>query len=721
MTAPDPRLGERVQTAWTQDAEQVPSAGPDTEMTLVDGATFAVSSRSGDIDGSGAHGLYMSDTRVLDHLVLTIDGHRVEALSAIANGPFSATFIGRTPAAAGRADSALSVIRRRHVGRGMREDLEIRNHSPTASTIRVDLAVGSDFASLFDVKSGHARDTQHVEHRSTPTGTEVSCPHSEMTISLDHAPAPIDNKGWVVELEAGGSWHLCTEVRLEIDQISIEPSYRCGDPVAEAIPVKRLRQWRDDAPRMAAGDPSMSRAVDQAIEDLGALRIFDPDHPRRVVVAAGAPWFMTLFGRDSILAAWMALIVDHDLARGVLHSLAELQGASVDPVTEEQPGRILHEVRFDAATARSLGGHNIYYGTIDATPLFVMLLAEYWRWTADRDLVDELLPNADRALDWIEEFGDSDGDGYVEYQRETPQGLENQGWKDSWDGIRHADGSIAEAPIALCEVQAYVYGAFVGRADLAEALGDHATASLRRKQATQLKDRFNADFWLDDLGTYAVGLDGQKQAIRSATSNAGHCLWTGIADVERSASVARSLLSPGLFSGWGLRTLHADNPGFNPLSYHCGSVWPHDTAIAVAGLARYGHAAEAAQLAAGLLDASTFTGGRLPELFAGFSRDDLPAPIPYPSSCSPQAWAAAAPLLVLRSLLDLDPNIPAHRVDVRQDPGPLLDQLRVNQVAIGSGRATIQVVDGSIEITGLDPDIAVATTARATRTTGDPL
>ncbi len=707
-------------TPWTQDAEQVTPAGPGTEVTLVDGSTFAVSARSGDIDGSGPHGLFMSDTRVLDRLVLTIDGARVESLSTIANGPFSATFVGRTPATAGRADSALSVIRRRHVGRGMREDLEIRNHGATTSTVRVRLQARSDFASLFDVKAGRIRDTQHVERRRTADGTELSCPHSAMTLSLGHCPAPNDNDGWLVDISGGGAWRLCTEIQLQIDQNTIEPSYRCGDPVADAIPVRRLHQWRNDAPRMTAGDPSMARAVDQAIEDLGALRIFDPDHPSRVVVAAGAPWFMTLFGRDSILAAWMALIVDHDLARGVLHSLAELQGATENPLTEEQPGRILHEVRFDASTARSLGGHNIYYGTIDATPLFVMLLAEYWRWTADRDLVDQLLPNADRALDWVDNYGDSDGDGYVEYQRSTPQGLENQGWKDSWDGIRHADGSIAEAPIALCEVQAYVYGALLGRAELADAFGDRAMAAQRRSEASALKHRFNADFWVDSLGTYAIGLDRDKQPIASATSNPGHCLWTGIADTEHSAAVAASLTGPGLFSGWGLRTLDTANGGYNPLSYHCGSVWPHDTAIAVAGLARYGHHEQAAQLAAGLLDASTFTAGRLPELFAGFGRDDLPAPVPYPSSCSPQAWAAAAPLLVLRSLLGLDPDIPAGRVHIRPDPGPELDGLRVEQVAVGARRATIEVADGSIRITGLNPGVTIHPTTPEPENDSEP-
>lgn len=694
-------------TPWTFNAASITSSGAGPLVTLVDGSTFVVSNRSGDIDTADTQGLYLSDTRMLDRLVVTIDGARVEPLSVIPNGPFSATFVGRTSPEVGTADSPLSVIRRRHVGHGIREDLEIRNHSAKPIHVLVEIDAGCDFASLFDVKRGTARHATGAPRQIIPDGSSFSSPDEGLHTELRFRPTPDDGARWAITVPSRGSWQLCTEISVKIGASSIDLNYRCGDPVAEAIPVQRLDQWRKMAPRIRATDPRIQRATNQAIEDLGALRIFDPDHPDRVVVAAGAPWFMTLFGRDSILTAWMALLVDHDLARGVLYSLAQLQGETENPTTEEQPGKILHEVRFDPATARSLGGHNIYYGTADATPLFVMLLAEYWRWTADRTVIEELLPHADRALEWIETYGDRDEDGYVEYLRATPSGLENQGWKDSWDGIRHGDGTIAETPIALCEVQAYVYGALVGRADLADALGDHVVSEQRRAQAASLKQRFNRDFWLEDAGTFAVGLDADKRQIASVTSNAGHCLWTGIADPALAARVATSLSAPELASGWGIRTLSSDNPGYNPLSYHCGSVWPHDTAIAVAGLSRYGHHKIATEIAEGLLDASAFTNGRLPELFAGFGADDLAAPIPYPSSCSPQAWAAAAPLLLIRSLLGLQPDATNRTVRMRRTPPSSLTGFTASGIPLAGDRISITVQHEETRLDGPHDDFTL--------------
>ena len=291
------------------------------------------------------------------------------------------------------------------------------------------------------------------------------------------------------------------------------PRYRCGQPVERATPAERLARWRSKVPQVQSDDDELKRALDRSAEDLGALRIFDPDYPERVVVAAGAPWFMTVFGRDSLITSWMALIVDPDLALGVLQTLARFQGKEIDPRTDEQPGRILHEMRFGEAASLSLGGGSIYYGTADATPLFVMLLGELRRWGLAPEAVDSLLPNAERALEWIDTFGDADGDGYVEYKRATDRGLANQGWKDSWDAIRYADGTVANAPIALCEVQAYVYSAYLARAHFAHEAGDEATYSRFRLKATRLKEAFNRDFWLDEQGWFAVGLDPDKRPI----------------------------------------------------------------------------------------------------------------------------------------------------------------------------------------------------------------
>lgn len=474
------------------------------------------------------------------------------------------------------------------------------------------------------------------------------------------------------------------------------------------MPSERLEQWRRQVPHVETSHPGLAGVIARSAEDLGALRIFDPDFPERVVVAAGAPWFMTVFGRDSLLSAWMALLVDPDLARGVLQTLARFQGKEVDPRHDEEPGRILHEMRFGDAASLSLGGGSIYYGSADATPLFVMLLGEMRRWGVAREMVDELLPNAARALEWVEQFGDADGDGYVEYKRATDRGLANQGWKDSWDGIRYGDGRVAEAPIALCEVQAYTYGAYLARAHFAFEVGDTATYDRFRAKATQLKVAFNRDFWLEDRGWFAVGLDADKRPIDSLTSNMGHCLWTGIVDEDKARHVAEKLVSPAMFSGWGLRTLSRECPGYNPISYHCGSVWPHDTAIVAAGLARYGYDGAAQQLIFGLLDAAQAQGGRLPELFSGLDRTELAVPVGYPTSCSPQAWAAASPLLCLRTLLRLDPWVPYGKTWLCPNLPDDIGYLKVDGIPLAGSRVTIEVgseIPGGVSVSGLPHEI----------------
>jgi glycogen debranching enzyme len=431
-----------------------------------------------------------------------------------------------------------------------------------------------------------------------------------------------------------------------------------------------------------------------------------------VVVAAGAPWFMTVFGRDSLITSWMALLVDPDLALGVLQTLARFQGSDVDPRSEEQPGRILHEMRFGEAPSLSLGGGNIYYGTADATPLFVMLLGELRRWGLAREVVDELLPNAERALQWIEEFGDADGDGYVEYQRATDRGLSNQGWKDSWDGVRYADGRVAQAPIALCEVQAYVYGAYLARAHFANEMEDIDTYEHYREKAKALKRAFNRDFWLEERGWYAIGLDADKRPIESLTSNMGHCLWSGIIDDDKARIVADKLLSPEMFSGWGVRTLASSMPGYNPISYHCGSVWPHDTAIVAAGLARYGLMEHSERLYTGLIDAGVALGGRLPELFSGLDRDEFARPVGYPTSCSPQAWSAASPLLCLRTILRLDPWVPYGKTWLAPKLPQGIHRLRVAGIPLAGGRVTVEAEGDDVHVEGIPSHIELVTEPR---------
>jgi glycogen debranching enzyme len=517
---------------------------------------------------------------------------------------------------------------------------------------------------------------------------------------------------WELIIASRGTWLLCEQFTCGIDDDEIEPRWLCGEPVARAKPAERLAAWRRNVPVLDTDHEGLRAVVARSADDLGALRIFDPDYPERTVVAAGAPWFMTLFGRDSLITAWMALLVDPELALGTLQTLARFQGQEVRPYNEEEPGRILHEMRFGEASSLSLGGGTIYYGTADATPLFVMLLGELRRWGLAREAVDELLPHADQAIDWIENFGDRDGDGYVEYQRTSDRGLRNQGWKDSADAVRFADGRLADPPIALAEVQGYTYGAYLARAFFAAEQGDAARSSELRARAAALKAAFNRDFWLEDQGWVAMGLDRDKRPIDALASNMGHCLWTGILDAEKADAVARKLVGPDLFSGWGVRTLGASMVGYNPISYHCGSVWPHDNAIVAAGLMRYGYVREAQRVIMSILDAAVEQGGRLPELFSGLERMELPLVVSYPTSGSPQAWAAASPLLMLRTLLRLDPWVPRGKVWLHPALPEQIGRLYVGRIPLAGARVSVAVEGDKVAVDGLPGDLELVDAPR---------
>jgi glycogen debranching enzyme len=662
-------------------------------VTLVEGQTFALSGRTGDMVTDLPHGLFVLDRRVLSRWELHVNGHLLEPLAVHHDAPYAACFVGRGRPDPGRADASLVVFRHRHIGWGMRERLTITNHALESAAITVELGCDSDFADLFEVKESRVRPGRsralradgavlHLEDRDgSAAGTVVRFPGPDR---IEAGTAR-----WRVELGAGESWERCIEVIPTRHGEEIEPRFRCDRDDADSLPAQRMARWRATVPAVESDHDGLVRALHRSSEDLGALRIFDPEHPETPVVAAGAPWFMTVFGRDSLLTAWMTLPADHSLARGVLETLARFQGVDVDDHTEEEPGKILHEMRFASASGPGLDRADVYYGSIDATPLFVMLLAELRRWDPSDELVDRLLPHAERALEWIQHFGDRDGDGYVEYQRRSEHGLANQGWKDSWDAIRHADGTLATPPIALCEVQGYVYAAYIARAHLAVETGDAEGRRRYVELARELRRRFNEDFWLEDHGTYALGLDADKRPIAALASNVGHCLWTGIVDPDRAAQVGAALVGEAMFSGWGIRTLASSMRAYNPVSYHNGSVWPHDNSLCAAGLARYGLVDEAHRVISAQLEAAEVHNGRLPELFAGFERSQLAVPAAYPTSCSPQAWAAAAPLSWLRTILRLDPWAPHGRVwiDPRLPEG--IGRLRVAGIAVGD--ATIDV------------------------------
>lgn len=673
---------------------------------LLSGQTFCLSDRYGVMSPGLPHGLFIGDTRVMSGLRLTVDGREPETLGMAEEGGAAATFVGRTGSSDDRR--RLLVVRRRKLSPVLCEEIELRSSvaGEIEATVRVDVA--ADFADLFSVKQGaprpHGRRRVYLEGDALcfdwelgvvrrTTSVRVAAEEGAGEVELDEGgftwtvavpPRACVRATWTVDVALGGEW---------VD--------RSLGPLTHSYSAPSQAEWIEDAPTLDTDDTALARAYRRSLSDLAALRLFDPSGRRLPVVAAGAPWFMTLFGRDSLWTALMALPVDPTLALGVLDALAHLQGKDVNARTEEEPGRIMHETRFDGANTLALEGGTTYYGSVDATPLFVVLLGELARWGLAADELARLLPHADRALAWIEDFGDRDGDGYVEYLRANPRGLANQGWKDSWDALRRHDGALADAPIALSEVQGYVYAAYRARAGIAASAGDEVRAARWQRKADTLKRAFNRDFWLDDLGWFAMGLDRDKRPIDGLGSNMGHCLWSGIVDDEHAVATAERLGAPDLWTGWGIRTLAASEVAFDPTSYHCGSVWPHDTAIGIAGIAAAGRRDTTFRMVDGLLAAADRSEGRLPELFLGLARADVATPVPYPTSCSPQAWSAASPLLLLRVLLGLDPDVPAGVVRLAPTLPPSTSTLEVRGLRLWDGRFDVCCRGDQVDVSGL--------------------
>src|SRR5437870_2859513 len=416
-----------------------------------------------------------------------------------------------------------------------------------------------------------------------------------------------------------------------------------------------FEQWMAQAPTLETDNDVLRHTYRQSLIDLAALRFRPLKDLSFSLPAAGLPWFMALFGRDSLITAYQALPLQPHLARTSLEALTALQATDFDDFRDAEPGKILHELRRGELTRLGERPHSPYYGTHDATPLFLILLDEYERWAGERDFVRKLRPAAMKALDWIERHGDPDGDGYLEYQTRSKEGLVNQCWKDSWNSILFTDGTVAKGPIATCEIQGYAYDARVRTARLAREIWDDlALADRLDREAATLRDRFNRDYWIEARGHYAIALDGEKRQVDAMSSNVGHLLWSGIVPNDRADSLVKRLMSPEMFTGWGIRTMSASDAGYNPIEYHNGTIWPHDTAFVAEGMRRYGHREQASHLALMLIQAAEAFEYRLPEVFAGFLREETGAPVEYPTASRPQAWAAGAPLLGLRTALGLD-------------------------------------------------------------------
>ena len=689
------------------------------------GELFLLTDSFGDIhrDSRGL-GLYRSDTRVLSCSVLHVDGDRPTLLRGDVDDNFRSTIqltnaeVRRDPGdkiSAGKslARQSLGFTRQRVIGEALLERLSVANFTDHPESVTVDLALGVDAADIFEVR-GYKRE---AAGRSLPIAvtpdriafgtigrdgilrrTQVAFDAAEV-LGPDDLPSHQRVAGagavirWRLDVPAGGrverSWTVWA------DEAPIQPDPDRADPevtvdqeqppvVDEALAAADYEAWRTGMATVASDNELFDRLIERSVLDLRLL-LNDGPRPGEQYLAAGVPWFATLFGRDAIISAYESIAFRPDLAIATLEVLAARQAMVDDPRTDAEPGKILHEVRTGEMARTGELPFATYYGSVDSTPLWLILLGETHDWTGDDALVDRLWPNALAALAWIDRYGDLDGDGFVEYRRRAPLGLINQGWKDSTESIRDRDGRTAEPPIALAEVQGYVHDAKRRMARLAHRRDEPELAERLEHEADQLRTRFNAAFWVADGARYAMALDGAKRPMDALASNMGQALWGGIVDTARAPSVIGQLTGPALDSGWGVRTYGAGQPGYNPLGYHTGSVWPHDNALIVAGIKRYGFDVEASALAGRIFEAAQrFPDLRLPELYCGFDRRDVGVPVPYPVACSPQAWSAAASLLLVRTLIGARANAAERSLElVRPHLPAWLGKLTISNLRVG--------------------------------------
>jgi glycogen debranching enzyme len=677
-------------------------------LTILEGSTFCICDDRGDI-AAETSGFFAHDTRFLSRLVLRVGDSAPLLLSSGRVEHFKAAFYLRNGTANGLPRDAISVSRERFIGTGMQERITLRNESPEPLELAVALETEADFADIISVKLhdfslGDPELAQPLPPPAPTTHDEarrrvsIVDPRGDLGTELVYSKSGRfdgNSMTYMLTLEPHEPWDLSVDIRpwvteeLEIFEQLDEERDSAGDVVAA---------WTLRVPRVRGGWESLRRSFDRSIADLAALRMRTGEY-RRPLFAAGMPWFMTVFGRDTAITSLQTLLLGPEIAVGALDALTELQAREEDPTIDAEPGKIVHEVR-EGRCAEFWFPR--YYGSIDSTPLYLVLLAETWRWTDDASFAQRMREPALLALEWIDRHGDRDGDGFVEYSRMVDSGLANQSWKDSGDSQRFQDGSFAEAPIAAVEVQGYVYAAKRGLAEIArEVWRDKALAERLEREAEELRVRFDEAFWVDERGGfYALALDGQKRRVDARSSNMGHLLWSGIVPPERVATVVDQLLSEELWSGWGIRTMASDAAAYNPISYHNGTVWPHDTSLAAWGLARHGYTAEARRIARALIEAAAHFDWSLPEVFAGYARNETPFPIAYPTAARPQAWAAGTPILLVRVLLGLEPDRERQRLvsTVTDELPSWLEGLRIEGVRAYGRMWTVAVERGHVTI-----------------------
>lgn len=660
---------------------------------------FFLSDRFGDIpeDNQAALGLYFRDTRFLSRLELTLDElHPILLHSSTERSYWQVVQLAfpilvMHPSGFEHQEN-ISVSRSRILSDSLVEQIEISNYGSSPRSVRLAVTFDVDFLDLFEVREWLRTRAQPGQSQPPEVGKNfVAFGHRgadgvvrTTTIRFSPAPDELNANRAIFKLDLGDGEELA--VTMEITPVvGLTKPTRRGLPEARQHLEQEYTQWRKRCTRFRTSNHQLSQYLDRAILDLRML-LSEGDQPDPTI-DAGIPWFCALFGRDSLITAYQSLGLNPDLAWAVLRVLAARQGTQEDDWREEEPGKILHVLRLgELAGAGEIP--TPYYGSVDATPLWLVLLAYAYSWTGDLEAVRALWPNALAALDWIDRYGDLDGDGYVEYRRRSPKGLDNQGWKDSWNGVVHPDGALARGPIAMVEVQGYVYQAKSLLSRVAAGLGESDVSGRLAREATELKERLNRDFWMESEGYFALALDGDKRLVPTITSNPGHCLWSRIVDEDKALRVARRLLSPALSSGWGIRTLAAKQPVFDPLGYHTGTIWPHDNALIAEGLKFYGFDEESMKVIDQLsLAGAHFPLARYPELFCGFSRDDVPVPVEYPVACRPQAWSSGAPLLMLRSYGGMMADAPAGKLYIVRPRLPVwLERIDIMGMRVGSSR-----------------------------------
>jgi glycogen debranching enzyme len=646
-------------------------------------------------------GLYTKDTRFLSKLDLRINGEEPILLSSDAAENYVATILLTNPHMEKEGElilwrESVEIERKRFIYAGvLYETIKLKNYYPKPVQFEISLKLDVDFADMFIVRGFQ---TGKVGKRTGQTVGEHSLTfHYEGADQLKRATKVVwdrQEKAVFAHGEIVFDFAL-NHAEEQAVTFMIQPQI-AGETLGEIVnPEEALnllkdsyRQWENNTTKVITDYEPLQRLVNRGIDD---LRVLLTDLGYGQFPVAGLPWFGVPFGRDSLIAALQMLAFNPEVAKGTLLTMASYQGKHLDPWRDEQPGKIMHEIRFGELANTNQIPFTPYYGTVDATPLFLVLLTEYVKWTGDFDIVHQLKENIDAALMWIDQYGDRDGDLFVEYHQESSKGIANQGWKDSGDSIVHRNGEYAKSPIALVEVQGYVYQAKMGLADIFEQLNETERATELRKQAKALKEKFDEQFWMEDVQFYAIALDEKKEQVGTITSNPGHVLFSEMLDQDRADATIHTLLSPKMFSGYGIRTMGEGEAGYNPMSYHDGSVWPHDNSMILLGLSKLGRQREANIVINGLIEAAAhFEYDRLPELFCGYSKS-LGKPVKYPVACSPQAWAAGTPLVFVQTLLGLFPNAIKKKIYLSPTLLDSMNILSVQNLSIGEGHLSLTV------------------------------